>query len=155
MSSDIKNLDDYSKLLKQFTETVKAGLNAAEKAISDSDRALYSKAEVDLEHGTLVFKYGYYNVKLQLLANVDEDVGYLRWYYLYFDEENQAIKGKLIIEHYFDYRGDIFRKRARDPTRYGLSSGFGTYLKTFLLDFCKQVEGIIAGSSEILKSELS
>lgn len=69
-----------------------------------------------MEDFWIQFRLWGFTIKIIFMKNITEDLARIQWYYIFFNEEKQKEQSLLILEHYFDSLGRIYKEKSKqDP----------------------------------------
>lgn len=140
MNKKIMTLKGYANRFREFRTAVQDGIQAVEGTLQKfekdfGDTSIVKKNGFSVEFNSIGFR-----IKLKFMKNLSKRIGYLQWYHIGFNEDDQKYQGKLILEHYFDELGKIFEDKARERAFYAFRSGFEDYFYRTLLTFFQTLE---------------
>ena len=135
MDKKILTLKGYASKFREFRTIVQDGMQAVEGTLQKfekefGDTSIVKKDEFSVEFNSIGFR-----IKLKFMINMSKRVGYLQWYHISFNEDDQKYQEKLILEHYFDELGRNFEDKAKERDFYAFRSGFEDYFYKTILTF--------------------
>lgn len=140
MDEEIKDIYDYEYRYKEFKGAAAKIIEAIENIIAKDDRLAERVSKTSREDLSITFQFCGFRIKISLIVKVMEDLGYLRWYYIYFNEEEQKNKGELVSELYFNHVGDIFEDKSKKTPLYSAKTGIRRFFPMTLFAVCKVIE---------------
>lgn len=126
----------------EFKKTRDAGLGKLKDILAKFSE-VSPEADVciqDNDDCSLRFRIFGFSVYVRFLINITNDIGCVQWYHISFEPEKQKGKAELILEHYFDYLGNLYKHRTHKTSSCSFSADYWSFAYQNIFEFCEKVD---------------
>lgn len=139
MDENIVTLDDYCYVYQRLDNEAQKLLSNVEKMLS-ADNNAFRNISLSKDESSITFLSCGFRIKIAFIINTSAETGCINWHHIYFDEEAQKSRGKLIRQQFFDYRGHIYKDKSKNATLFGGMRGFERYFQKTLLEIFRKID---------------
>ncbi len=143
MNKNKEALMKYAEAYTEFKKTRKVGIERMNDVLLRLSEVI-PEAKIKIKKSdtsSTEFQLFDFNIYIRFMINVANDIGTVQWFNIDFNPEAQKNEGKLILEYYFDYLGNIYRNISdTKSTTYSFQTDFWSFVYQNLLEFCQKVD---------------
>jgi hypothetical protein len=143
MNKNKEALMKYAGAYTEFKKTRKVGSERMNDVLLRLSEVI-PEAEIQIKNiddFSIEFQIFGLTIFVRFIVNVTKDIGCVQWFHFSLNPEKRKGEGKLILEYYFDYLGNIYRDLSNtSSTVYSFQTEFWSFVYQNLLEFCQKVD---------------
>lgn len=143
MNKNKEALMKYAGAYTEFKKTRKVGIERMNDVLLRLSEVI-PEAEIQIKNiddFSIEFQIFGLTIFVRFIVNVTKDIGCVQWFHFSLNPEKRKGEGKLILEYYFDYLGNIYRDLSNtSSTVYSFQTEFWSFVYQNLLEFCQKVD---------------